>query len=49
LRHHYTFVGGTLGPREVARMTLVRGEGLDPAARLELRDAAEIYPRYDLR
>ena len=35
----YTFVGGTLGPWEVASMTPVRGEGLDPAARVEVVNA----------
>ncbi|MGQ0593696.1 MAG: hypothetical protein ACT4QB_13915 [Gammaproteobacteria bacterium] len=36
---HYTFVGGTFGPWEVASITPVRGEGLDPAARIEVVNA----------
>jgi hypothetical protein len=34
--NHYTFVGGTLGLWEVASMTPVRGQGRDPAARVEV-------------
>jgi len=39
MSNHYTFVGGMLGPWEVASMTPVRGEGLDPAARIEVVNA----------
>ncbi len=39
MSHHYTFVGGTQGPWEVASMMPVRGEGLDPAARVEVVNA----------
>jgi hypothetical protein len=37
--NHYTFVGGTLGLWEVASMTPVRGQGRDPAARVEVVNA----------